>query len=699
MSRLSEIPLKVTYRSDSGNMVKAFYVPCMERSILYRRAVGYFTSSGLAFAAKGVAHLIKNKGRIQLIASPFLNEDDLNAIKKGYDARSDFLKIVAHRTFEEIENSLVKERLNALAWLISEKRMDVKLALKINDQGKIQRGIYHEKIGIFSDSEGNSVAFTGSSNETIGGLIENFESIDVYWSWDDPQLRVQKKINHFADLWENKTQGVTILDFTEITEDLLNKYKTKKPPSLDSEEALSLDSIIEGASTAPAIPNNIELRDYQNEAIHNWFKNNGRGTLKMATGSGKTITALATAIKLIQRINLRAIIIVCPFQHLVTQWARESSKFGMKPLLAFEERGRWLTKLTQELTDISLERIPFLCVITTNKTFAEQSFQGRLEYFPDKTLLIVDEVHNVGSGHLRNALPQFIKYRLGLSATPERWFDDAGTKALYDYFGSVLKPEFTLRDALNKGALVPYRYYPIFVRLTESEREDYLKLSVSIAQFSFSDIENEGNLFLKSLLMKRARLVASAENKLVELRGLMGDKLNSTHMMFYCGDGSCEVDGDGELLRQVDAVSRLLGNELGMRVSTYTAETPLDEREELRERINNGQLQGLVAIRCLDEGVDIPSIRTAFILASSSNPRQFIQRRGRILRPFKDKKFAEIYDMVVIPPIEEEVMEVERHLLKKELTRLVEFCNLALNSGDIRGKILEIQKQFSLLDI
>jgi superfamily II DNA or RNA helicase len=225
-------------------------------------------------------------------------------------------------------------------------------------------------------------------------------------------------------------------------------------------------------------------------------------------------------------------------------------------------------------------------------------------------------------------LPRKVGLRLALSATPERYFDDSGTKSLFDYFGPLLPPELTLADAIRQGALVHYLYYPILVDLTESESRAYAKLTRKIGWALMDGAEVEDSEALTPLLMQRARLIGAAANKLEALRELMVGRLDSSHTLFYCGDGSVEKALTEESRRQLASVVRMLGSELGYRVNTYTAQTPLTEREDLRRQFEIGELQGLVAIRCLDEGVDIPAIQTAVILASSGNPRQFIQRRG-----------------------------------------------------------------------
>ncbi len=455
----------------------------------------------------------------------------------------------------------------------------------------------------------------------------------------------------------------------------------------------------------PRMPVSLQLRQYQRQAIASWFTNNGRGTLKMATGSGKTITALAIACELYQQINLQVLVVVCPYRHLVTQWARECEKFNLQPILAFENLRTWQSQLSTQIYNLRSGSQRFVTVITTNSTLIGDGFQSQLKYFPAKTLIIGDEAHNLGAPKLEESLPRTVGLRLALSATPERYFDDFGTQSLLDYFGPVLQPEFTLRDAIAQGALVHYLYYPVLVELTEAESIAYLKLTKRIGRsLLYRERENgqagfEDNEDLKPLLMQRARLIGAAENKLTGLRDLMITRRETSHTLFYCSDGSQDA-GQRSSLRQLKAVAKILGVDLGYKVSTYTAQTTLQEREILRHQFESGELQGLVAIRCLDEGVDIPAIQTAVILSSSGNPRQFIQRRGRVLRPHPAKERATIFDMIVLPPdLDRETIEVERNLLKKELRRFVEFADLADNAGEARMKLLDLQKRYGLLDI
>ncbi|MBP0029695.1 DNA phosphorothioation system restriction enzyme [Roseofilum sp. Guam] len=450
----------------------------------------------------------------------------------------------------------------------------------------------------------------------------------------------------------------------------------------------------------PCIPDSIQLRPYQQQAVTNWFAHQGRGTLKMATGSGKTITALAIAVQLYQCIGLQALIVVCPYRHLVAQWGRECERFGMLPILAFERVRHWQHELSTQLYNVQVQKQVFLCVITTNSTLLGDGFQSQLAYFPSKTLIVGDEAHNLGTAKLEESLPAHVGLRLALSATPERFFDRTGTEAIFNYFGPIIPPELTLKDAIDQGALVHYLYYPVLVHLTESEAYKYAKLTTRIGWALAAGEKLEENETLTALLIRRSRLIANAENKLDKLRTIMQPRLQTSHTLFYCGDGAQEGKTSDSSDRQIAAVTRLLGVELGYRVNTYTANTSLSAREALRHQFEQGELQGLIAMRCLDEGVDIPAIKTAIILASSRNPRQFIQRRGRILRPHPHKQRATLFDLIVVPPpLDRQTWDVERNLLRKELQRFVEFADLADNAGEARGQLLGLQKEYGLLDL
>lgn len=469
--------------------------------------------------------------------------------------------------------------------------------------------------------------------------------------------------------------------------------------------------------TTLTAPEWVEAREYQQNAIDAWLGENGRGILHMATGTGKTVTSLLAAASAAERLNGNlAVIIAVPYQHLVDQWASDVTDFGTNAIRAYESRTQWSADLQGEVLEFNHGAGDGFVVITTHTTFASKTFQrmiGRLSR--QEVLLIADEVHHFGAPHLREALPESVPLRLGLSATPERFYDDEGTDELLEYFGGI-PYEYPLERAIEEGALCEYYYIPHVVELTETEAEEYLDLSKQIAKVigrsgGISNTDFEGNTDLQFTLFKRARLVGTAANKLSRLVTLMEQQSEIRDTLVYCGDGTVEGDVDERTRRHVDATATTLRNDLGLRVERFTADENRSQRERLLEQFENGDLQALVAIRCLDEGVDVPSTQTAYMLASSANPRQFVQRRGRILRQHPGKQVATIHDFVVAPPEgvqqadeDSDQFSAERNLVRRELERVELFSEAARNHPDAdiagiptsTGSIGDLKRAFNL---
>ena len=687
--------LRVSYRSGRDDLVRDFYVPCLGLAILYQRAVGYFTSSGLALAARGVADLVARRGKMQLVASPHLEEADIAALELAKGNPTAVLRQVVARSLGEIEDLLSRERLNALAWLIADGALEVRLALRLNDRGQLARGIYHEKIGLFTDAEGNHVAFAGSANETSGGLVDNFESIKVFWSWDDTQGRVAEEITNFDALWHDQTPGLRVLDFTEVSRELLQRFRMTQQPKT---EAAPVDWIAPRDIKPGTPPLNLELRDYQKDAIREWLKHDGRGILAMATGTGKTFTALYLACRLHQRVQQLVVVVSCPYINLALQWVEEMKRFGLNPVCCFRSKDEWEEHLQRETTALFSTGNRILPIVVVNRTFGSLNFQSMLR--PDKIphLLIADEVHNLGATDLRKNLDPRIQYRLGLSATPKRHGDEEGTQALFDYFGDVIF-EFPLKDAIAGGYLCRYFYYPVLVRLNDSEAQEYWSITSDIARTTPQDDDGEMSERMKQLLIRRARLLATAADKLPTLKRIVVESTFPIRKaLIYCGDGRVENLSDGTMERQVLAACKLLGEECGLRVRKFTCDEPDRERQTVLEQLKSGNLDALVAIRCLDEGIDMPDVQLGFILASSTNPRQFIQRRGRLLR----KDFAHIWDFIVEPPDfggtnDDSAFNIERRLFQRELRRILEFCETAENGPAALHTLYLLRKRYNLL--
>jgi DNA phosphorothioation system restriction enzyme len=487
-----------------------------------------------------------------------------------------------------------------------------------------------------------------------------------------------------------------VLDFPVAAKHKLLRLRPPTPPRGDPEsnvyhDAASFNAVVTQSHRID-IPPNIHLRHYQIEACEAWMRNEGKGFLVMATGSGKTIVALACVVRLLRELGKLFVVVACPFQHLVDQWAKEAKRFGFRPILAYRSRETWQKPLNTAILDYKLGNRENVFVITTHSTFIGEPMQDSLSRLKGPSLFVADEVHHLGATEGRKNLPDLFIYRMGLSATPRRWFDEQGTTALEEYFGPTVF-EFPLKAAIEEGCLSEYYYYPHLVELTEDELEDYEELTKKIAQlFDSGSIPGE-DPFLDALLRKRSDILNRASNKIIALAQLVSEEQNLHHALFYC------------VPAQIDEVISLLGKELGIRVHRFTVEESNDERQQLLNSFASGELQALVAIRCLDEGVDVPSTHVAYLLASSSNPREFIQRRGRILRKAVGKPYAVIHDMIAVPSFSyhaktrsRESFNTERRILKRELARFREFAEASNNPFEATQVIWDIAKAYNLLD-
>jgi superfamily II DNA or RNA helicase len=375
--------------------------------------------------------------------------------------------------------------------------------------------------------------------------------------------------------------------------------------------------------------------------------------------------------------------------------------------------------VASQFTEFSSGARDTVAVVTTHSTFGSDHFQKVLRRLDgDEALLIGDEVHHLGAPHLQRYFPQHIQARLGLSATPNRWYDEQGTAAIMNYFSSGIVYEFDLDEAIERGYLCEYYYVPHIVELTEDESEEYIALSKAIGRKmdqvsgDIGDIDFQEEESLKNLLIKRARLVGAAANKLSKLKTLIQQTSQVHHTLVYCGDGQTESE-DESIRRQLSAVTKLLGKDIGLKIHQFTYEEDQNTRERLLSDFEDGTLDALVAIRCLDEGVDVPATETAFMLASSSNPRQFIQRRGRILRTHESKEYAVIHDFIVAPPADvrqaesNSIFNLERNLVRKELERASTFADSAKNHPDATlsniptspEALADLKNDFNLLDV
>ena len=711
---ITSIPdLEGYHDCENENLATDVLVPILTNSLNYDRAVGFFSSSSLIETATGLSEIYRKGGHIRMIMSPRLTKEDIDAIKAGYDEREIVEKSML-RDFSDIDDEVCKNRLSFLSHLISNGILDVKIAV-FKDDEYTDRKMLHSKIGVCYDDEGNYISFEGSVNETDNGLINNFESMMVFNSWQSTKFSSQIKVR-FDEMWGKESKKLKIYPFPEAVKRKLLKYQTfdfqlpSNSSVLEKKQICRDDVVLEDTAKEGWKPQCIDtLYDYQKQAINKWFHQKCIGIFNMATGSGKTFTAYGAICKLLEKKNYHLpVIIVCPYRHLVDQWLEDVDKFHISNVLTGYSGGKnssYRTKLQSMILDYNDGILPYFVFITTIQSFKLDKLQYLIDEIDGPILLVADEAHNMGSNQIRRVLDDKYKYRIALSATIDRHGDSEGTSFLHSYFGDECI-RFTLGDAIAAGSLCEYNYYPILTYLNQDERVEYIKLTQELSKCII--VEKSGVTKLKHkgkiIALKRARLIAGSNGKLQALKGELLDHTNEFNMLVYCGTSNVETDS-GDEIRQIEDVCLYLGKELKMKIGRYTSKETPEQRIQLKKRFESGDdLQVLVAIKCLDEGVNIPSIKTAFILASSTNPREYIQRRGRVLRHSSEKSVANIYDFITLPmpsgDLTSSVLDLSsfKTLVSNEIIRMKEFASEAINSGNVYSVIENIKQDYGFYD-
>lgn len=705
---LQDVEVKIEYRSLIDNVAKEFYIPILQEACHYKRAVGFFSSSSLVEISKGISELVKNssshgKPCIQLIASPKLSSEDIESIREGYRAREKVIECALYREMTEPQNQYQEKQLNYLANLIADGILDIKIAVTLSNA---MLGMYHEKMGIISDSEGNRIAFSGSMNESINAFVANYETIDVFKSWTGDLDRVIKKDLAFDSMWADTEPGIKVYQFEQVTDEFISRYKKDTVVYSEYKEPEDQENIYEDELTFFRTPSGVEYYDYQKDAMDAWIKNGCCGTYDMATGTGKTFTALGSLTKLSQLMKEQiAVVIVAPYIHLVEQWVEDIEFFNVKPIIAYGYQGnRWRSEFKNAILAYNRGIRKNFCIITTNSTFISDDFQNLIKGFRKNYCFVADEAHNLGAENTRKCLPKTARYRLALSATLERHRDENGTLALRQYFGNDCI-NFSLKDAIDGGFLTPYYYYPCLVYLDPEELEDYNELTRKIIRCGGIAETGETSDYVEKLLIRRARIIAGCKSKIDKLIEVIEPYKEDYHMLVYCGATSydrTDMDDDDQV-RQIDEVNRRLYTQLGMKVCKFTSSEDPERRIEIKKMFVDESLQVITAIKCLDEGVNIPAINRAFILASSSNPKEYIQRRGRVLRKAEGKEYAEIYDFVTLPRkledvkyLDEEERKRDLNLVYREFERMMDFANTSSNPTKSDFLIAKIQETYRI---
>lgn len=659
---LKDLDIKKSYIScGDENIAKSFLVPALKHTKLYQRSVGFFSSSVFEPILDGVVAFARNGGKIQLIASPRLNEEDIQAITLGYEKRDAIIQNAFTRDFIAEVEGFDEIRLQVLIDLIARGTLDIRIA--VTDTV----GIYHDKLGILEDFNGNVVVFYGSANSSASGYQKNYEKIRTVKSWIEADAEsIADEQEEFRSLWDGTNPFVKVYPYKESAKaNLLTVLERKRSGS--------------GAkSNAP-----IQLRDYQKEAITAWVNNDYHGFYVMATGTGKTWTAIFSAKELLEK-HPAMVVICAPYKHLVRQWADDVVKTfpDAKLIMVSSENPQWEQQINHEVIRKKYNPNNQIIIISTIASFKMDRFMSALRKSKDDKLLIVDEAHRFSDRP--EELKSDFKYMLGLSATPFSGTSAQKGMELMDFFGGQVF-NLPIEVALERGFLVPYYYHPIYVYATEDEEGKFRYHTQRILSCFKNNRCVNPDLLVKSL-RNRLRVISMAEAKQTQIDEIVNRISEKDHFVVYCGDGRLFDNNSGEELRHIQSVKRVLTAH-GFKSSQFTATENMAVRMELVDAFNKGEISAMAAIRCLDEGINIPSIKSALILSSNDDYREFVQRRGRILRKYDNKAFANIYDVIVLPAHD------MQGWAKIELRRFHEYARLALNWADLE---LELQSQLAM---
>ena len=729
-----------TYRPDEYNSPEKFFNDCLENSKEFDLQLGYFSSATISVLADGFASFISNGGKMRLVINHIVSDEDKNAISKGIHGGvidcfdlSNFEEL--KKTFDEYQQQFFE----CLAFLIYNKRIDIRIIKPRN-----KKGIAHTKSGQFRDGD-STTSFTGSANFTISGLFNNLEEIKIDRS-DSIDMMVQKRIDsqreEFDSIMKMTKRNIEYLSPDNLISAIQTNYGDKdieelldvekKLRKLKKERAIRerqkrVDMVCEDfEEIEPRFPYSSGPREYQKLAFENWKNNGQKGLFAMATGTGKTITSLNCLLEIYLRKGYYKAIILVPTITLVNQWEQECRKFRFSNIIkVYSKNLTWRDEVERVRFNekYRTEREPEVSyiVISTYASYSrEKVFNVLNDFDKRKLLMIADECHNMASGSLVKRLKN-IPYlrRIGLSATPDRQFYDSGNTKLRKFFGSEEKYtyEYSMEEAIKNGVLCKYMYYPHLVRLTSDEMDAYVELSEKISKYfnyntcTFDDPDE----MLKRLLLARKRIIHKAANKLPAFIDIIekrhGENGNLKFSLIYVPEGnkpdyiggtddfdkSEDIKDDEDADHLINIYTQAVA-EIDERVTVRKFTSGQRDREEILDDFATGKLHVLTSMKCLDEGVDVPRSELAIFCSSTGNPRQFIQRRGRVLRTHPDKKIAELHDLVVVPEVSpnSSSYRMEQSLLRGELLRVNNFALLSENPSYSETELREVMDHYGL---
>jgi superfamily II DNA or RNA helicase len=695
-------PLYLLPKDDVADLVISPALAASDRAAIM---IGFFSSQSLAEIAPGLASFLTATNEpLRIVVSPFLTPDDQLALSDA-----DSIGALAAAKFAAAlpnADALGRHALECLAWLVSLGRLQLKIAVMRN-------ALFHSKVWLFNDGR-DRAALHGSANMTGAGLGRNREQLSLSRGWNggDALRACDRLSEEFELLWGGGDADCVVIDLPQaIADRLIEDYKSEQAPVESDFRRLwrRAHGLPEESQSAPStaeekqefrIPAwlNYQTGDFahQGKAVEAWQAAGRRGILEMCTGSGKTLTAMIAATHLGAEVGPLLIVVSAPYKVLLQQWCSEIALFGIAPINLSEESG---AKGREQVISNARRRLrlgiaPAEALVVSNDTLCTAEFIDQVTKFDGPKLFIADECHNLGAVGFIERPPTCFEYRLGLSATPIRQYDDDGSAALLDYFGPVCF-SYQLEDAIGH-CLTPYDYHVHFVPLAESEMAEWRDLSDQIARLAWKIEAGMEDSQLNRLLLHRRRVLESAASKLAKLSELLAqeDERKLRFTLIYATDKDP---------KQLDAVNALLNRRhiiFHQLTAEETSKSVLSRR--ILDRFQSGELQVLTAKRVLDEGVNVPQIERAYILASTTVRRQWVQRRGRLLRQCHaiGKTHAVIHDLVALPPeaYEGSRMDSEaRKIVNAELDRVWEFARLSRNGASTDGPFAKVEELRALL--
>lgn len=723
------------YKTGSENEPLQFYMDGLANSNEFNLLLGYFSSSAINLLSVGFATFISKGGKVRMVINHLLSAKDKEAINKVEEGNQQDLKV-----FDLTDASILQRYLDeynthffeCLTYLIAQKRIEIKVI-----KPKDGKGIAHYKSGVFSDGQ-DAVGYQASCNFTYYGLSENIEQLEAFLSWENGRSNklIKKQLKLIDDYFAEKDEDVEYIPVSDIEVVLKDRFGKKdinellvqeeqllkKKQSLISNPKLKktiarLFNEIEIIRRTPKFPFGGEPRPYQKTAYENWVANDYKGIFAMATGTGKTITSLNCVLNEYEKSKdevYHAFILV-PTITLVEQWEEEAKSFNFQDVITVSSKTKWESRLATTLS--TANRIPTsFIVIGTYASFIRERFNKYAKQLPTDTVFIADEAHNIGSRSVIEQLKAItLQKRIGLSATPKRIYDPEGSEAMERFFGDA-EPytyAFSMEKAITDGILCQYDYHPHLVQMTSDELEEYAEITKKLARlYSPSGDGFENNEIAERLLLKRKRIIHKAENKLSKTLEILRDRYEKDGNLEYTfvyvpegyttnvSDNDDVNETDQENLRIINQYTSAIGNiDTNILVNQFVSGMP--DRDEVLDQFKQGRIQVIASMKCLDEGVDIPRAEYAIFCSSTGNPRQFIQRRGRILRKHPDKHKATIHDLVVIPDLSmsskgSDTYNLERNMVKKEIERVMYFASLSENPYETEQLFEEICEHYEL---